>query len=167
MKDNTCDLYSFRMSFFILFPFFPFWNLFLIASAFIFDRPVFSPIGMAPDFTILIPLYSEGLWEAVIIAPGSFRKKEAKYNTGVETMPMSITLEPCSVTPLVNLSLSMCEELRMSCPRIKSLHFNALTIACPVLYAISPSSFVPKMQRMSFGRKQRPILLLRFIDDFM
>ena len=42
------------------------------------DSPVSKPIGLAPARHSLMPLYSAGLWLAVIMMPGTSRSPDMK-----------------------------------------------------------------------------------------
>ena len=62
-------------------------SIFLILF-FISNRPECSPIGTAPELQSFNPLYSLGLWDAVIITPGKFSSPDKEYTTSVGTRPI-------------------------------------------------------------------------------
>ena len=77
-----------------------------------------SPLrARAPRRTILMPLYSFGLWEAVMIAPPS-RSWEAtwKYIMSVPTTPMSVISAPSLRAPSMNPPAISGDESRTSRP---------------------------------------------------
>ena len=57
-------------------------------EAFISINPEFSPIGNAPVLHNFKPLYSFGLWEAVIMRPGLLRRPDKEYTISVGTIPI-------------------------------------------------------------------------------
>ena len=67
--------------------------------AWISARPVSRPMGRAPDWHSLSPLYRAGLCEAVNMAPGASRLPAAKYRRSVEARPRSTTATPSDRTP--------------------------------------------------------------------
>ncbi len=74
------------------------------------------PIGRAPAWQSLMPLYCAGLCEAVNIAAGESRDPAAKYTRSVDASPMSMTSRPCSITPVAKASTSSGPLGRMSRP---------------------------------------------------
>ena len=74
------------------------------------------PIGRAPAWHNLMPLYCAGLCDAVNIAAGESSDPAAKYTRSVDASPMSTTSRPCSITPVANASTNSGPLGRMSRP---------------------------------------------------
>ena len=106
------------------------------------------PIGRAPAWQSLMPLYCAGLCEAVNIAAGESRDPAAKYTRSVDASPMSMTSTPSSITPVAKASTSSGPLGRMSRPtstRSVSTNWAKPTPSACATFASSWSGTVPLM----------------------
>jgi hypothetical protein len=82
----------------------------------------------------LIPLYSGGLWEAVIIAPLHFSLCVPYASMGVGAIPMSMTSQPESIAPAASASARMGEVERVSVASMS--FFQAPRQHCPLSWQV-------------------------------
>ena len=91
---------------------------------------------------ILIPLSSEGLWEAVIMIPQSAPMERTRWATaGVGSGPISRTSMPMLSMPLVSAVSSMYPETRVSLP--------ITAFAMPFLFAWICATAFPTLSAIS------------------
>ena len=108
-----------------------------------------------PSFQItFIPLYSGGLWDAVIITPPSMRWFLTAYcNAGVEAIPAKNTLHPVDVNPEITALANIGPLVLASCPISKSFLPKNVPIAEPTFMAISGVNSLLTSPRMPFVPK--------------
>ena len=93
---------------------------------------------------ILIPLYSQGLWDAEIITAASYSYFFTRYATaGVGISPKSITSAPTEQRPAEIADSSICEEARVSIP-IRTL--GLLLVCCVSTIAAALPIFIASSQ---------------------
>ena len=115
-----------------------------------------SEIGRASRSTILMPLYSTGLWLAVMLTPPAvFRSIVAKYISGDVAWPMSVTSQPAAVAPSTKPAFNSGVCGRRSPPRtmlVPPWRRSQVPQACPMRRVTSGVRSVPAKPRMSYAR---------------
>ena len=102
--------------------------------------PLSLPTGKAPARTIFIPLYLDGLCDAVNTTPGISSEPDAKYSMSVVASPMSMTSEPWVAAPEMKAADNGSLEERMSCATTIERASSSDTNARPARCATSSSS---------------------------
>ncbi len=154
LSTNRC--HAVEISFLVTFPvFLASTNIPFSIRRLICFKPSVSVNGTAPALTNFSPLYSFGLWEAVIITPGKSKEPEAKYNPGECIKPMSITSAPESVAPLINAACRYGDDSRISRATIIFVYLPSSTNARAVKYTTSSSISVGYTPRISASLNAR------------
>jgi len=108
-----------------------------------------------PSFQMtFMPLYSGGLWDAVIITPPCMQWFFTAYcSAGVDAIPVKNTLHPVAVKPEMTALANMGPLVLASCPTSRFFLSKNVPIAEPTFMAISGVNSLLVSPRMPFVPK--------------